>query len=80
MVSKKRLDIALLFIILKCKITHLHVHVHVYTLMLIFLQKFINKSENIAFLDRFVFDFQNILGSLVSYFLEMIIFFREVCL
>ena len=46
-----------------------NLYIHEYSLILMFLQKSIKKSGNIAVLDLFVFYIQNILGNLVSHFL-----------
>ena len=70
----KSLVIALLLII---KVAYLYIHE--YSLILIFWQINPLKWGNIATIDLFVFFFQTILGNLFSYFLEMIIFVREVC-
>ena len=63
-----------------------NLHIHEYSLILIFfffgknpLAKIHKKSENIAVLDLFVFYIQNIVGNLVSHFLEMIILTMDVC-
>ena len=51
---------------------HISSNIHEYSLIFIFWQNFIKIRKYSSF--RIVFYFQNILGNLVSYFLEMIIF------
>ena len=53
MVSNKRLDIALLFIILIYRLTHLHIHE--FSLILIFLAKIHQKLGNIAVFEFSIF-------------------------
>ena len=57
------------------KLGHLHIHEYSLIFFLFFvLQTNSKKSGNKAVLDLFVFYFQNILGNISSYFLEMVMF------